>query len=335
MNLKVGKNLENKRIVVTGGAGFFGSEVVSQLSKLGSKVIVLDNFSSGKEHYVSNLPNIYVVKGDVRNKELVSKVVSDADFVIHMAALPFVPDSYYYPQEFFNVNVDGTLNVLLESMKSKSVKRFIHISSSEVYGSAKTIPMNEEHPALPHSTYAVSKLAADRAVFALHKEHSFPIVIIRPFNTYGTRITEPYIIPEIAIQLLDGKNEVILGNVESARDFTFVGDSAAGIISSLISEKAIGETINLGNNKSVKIKEIVFLMAKILNKEVKIKTDETRFRPYDVENLVCDFTKAKQILDWEPHISLEEGLTITLDWISKNKISFKSPFKSWAAAFKS
>ena len=333
--MEIEKNLENERIVITGGAGFFGSEVASQLSILGAKVVVLDNFSSGKEHYVSNLPNVYIVHGDVRNKELVGKVMKDAGLVIHMAALPFVPDSYYYPQEFFSVNVDGTLNVLLESMKSKSVKKFIHISSSEIYGSAKTIPMNEEHPTLPHSTYAVSKLAADRAVFALHKEHSFPVTIIRPFNTYGPRITEPYIIPEIAIQLLDGKSEIILGNVDSARDFTFVGDSARGIILSLLSEEVIGETINLGSNNSVKIKELVNLMAKILDKQITIKSDESRFRPYDVENLVCDNTKAKQILNWEPKISLEDGLTITLEWLSKNKISFKSPFKSWAAAFKS
>lgn len=332
---KMSNSLEDKKIVVTGGAGFMGSEVVSQLSASGAKVLVFDNFSSGKEHYVSNIPNVYVVRGDVRNKELVNHVINGAEFVIHMAALPFIPDSYYYPQEFFNVNVDGTLNVLLESVKSKSVKRFIHISTSEVYGTARTIPINEEHPTLPHSTYAVSKLAGDRAVFALHKEHSFPVVIIRPFNCYGPRVTQPYIIPEIATQLLNGNEEIVLGNVESERDFTFVSDTARGIILSLFAENVIGETVNLGSGKSFKIKELVKVMANALDKDVQIKVDESRFRPYDVENLICDCTKAEKLLNWEPKVSLQEGIGVTLDWISKNNIRFNAPFRGWPAAYKS
>ncbi len=256
-------------------------------------------------------------------------MIRKCEYVINLAALPFIPDSYNFPQQFFDVNTNGTLNVILAAMKNPKIKNFVHISTSEVYGTAKKIPMNEDHPTLPHSTYAVSKLAADRAVFTIHKEHDFPAVIIRPFNSFGPRITQPYIIPEIISQFKKDNNEINLGNVDSARDFTFVTDTANGIIKALFAEKAIGETINLGSGRSYKIKQIVKIIGTIMNKKYKIKSDKQRIRPFDVNRLECDNRKAKKLLNWKISTSFKEGLEETIKWIDNNEIKFATSFKGW------
>jgi len=326
---KIVKECKDKKILVTGGAGFIGSEVVRQITNSGGKIIVYDNFSSGKRKYLKNIPNIKIIKGDIKNKSLLEKLIRKCEYVINLAALPFIPDSYNFPQQFFDVNTNGTLNVILAAMKNPKIKNFVHISTSEVYGTAKKIPMNEDHPTLPHSTYAVSKLAADRAVFTIHKEHDFPAVIIRPFNSFGPRITQPYIIPEIISQFKKGNKEINLGNVNSARDFTFVTDTANGIIKALFADKAIGETINLGSGRSYKIKEIVKIIATIMNKKYKIKSDKERVRPFDVDRLECDNRKAKKLLNWKISTSFKEGLEETIKWIDNNEIGFKTSFKGW------
>ena len=326
--------LRNKRVLVTGGAGFIGSEIVRQLHSLGAKIIVFDNYSSGRSRYINKIPNVSQVRGSVTNPSKVNDVVNKSDYVINLAALPFIPDSFYYPGEFFKVNAEGTINVAMAAIKSKRIKGFVHISTSEVYGSAKTVPMSEEHPTLPQSTYAASKLAGERAIFTLHKEHGLPAVIIRPFNSYGPRITQPYIIPEIISQIFHNKNFVKLGNIESSRDFTFVSDTASGIISSLTKDKAIGETINVGSNTSYKIKYLVMQIAKSLGQNVKIKIDKKRFRPFDVQKLVCDYRKARKLLDWTPKIPIDEGLTKTIEWMKTNSPDFATPFEGWSKLYR-
>jgi len=325
--------LDGRKVLVTGGAGFIGSEVVRQLCEQNADVTALDNFASGKMEYIKGLESVKVVKGDICNEEVVSEALKDQELVVNLAALPFIPDCYYHPQEFFKVNTVGSINMMWGSIKCETVERFVHISSSEVYGTAKYVPMDEEHPTLPHSTYAASKLAADRAIFTMHKEHDFPTVIVRPFNSYGPNITQPYIIPEIVLQLLSPNDSVQLGNVESSRDFTYVTDTARGIVIALTNKNAIGETINLGSGKEIKILDMVFLMAKLSGKRVKVEKDPTRFRSYDVERLSCDYTKAKKILGWEPKVSLEEGLKRTIEWIANNPIKFKGPFKGWYQSY--
>ena len=325
--------LDEKKVLATGGAGFIGSEVVRQLCEQNADVTVLENFSSGKMEYIQGFDSVKVVKGDVCDEDAVSKMLKDQELVIHLAALPFIPDSYYHPEEFFKVNALGSVNMMRGSIQSETVERFVHVSSSEVYGTAKYVPMDEEHPTRPHSTYAASKLAADRAVFTMQKEHNFPSVIVRPFNSYGPNITQPYIIPEIVLQLLTQNESIKLGNVESSRDFTYVTDTARGIIMALTNKNAVGETINLGSSREIKIRDLVFLMAKLLGKQVKVKRDPSRFRPYDVERLLCDYTKAKKILGWEPQVSLEEGLQRTIEWIANNPIRFKGPFKGWYQSY--
>lgn len=324
--------LNQKQILVTGGAGFIGSEVVRQLYETGAKVTVLDNFTSGKPQYLNGL-KIEIVRGDICDKWAVVKALKDQEMVIHLAALPFIPDCYVNPGAFFQVNAIGTMDLMWNSIQSESVEKFVHISSSEVYGSAKYIPMDENHLTLPQSTYAASKLAADRAVFTLHKEHDFPAVIIRPFNSYGPRITQPYIVPEIITQLLRG-DRVCLGNVESSRDFTYVGDTAKGIILALTEEKAIGETINICSGSDIKIGDLACLIARLMGKNIQLEQDESRFRPYDVERLLGDYTKAKKLLRWEPKIPPEEGLRRTIEWIKSNPIEFKEPFKGWPRAMR-
>ena len=320
-------NYKDKRILVTGGAGFIGSEVVSQLIKKNAIVTVLDNFSSGKKQYLPKKKNLKIIKGDITDEKVVSRAVKDQEFVIHLAALPFIPDSFHYPANFFNVNANGTVNLLWKSIQSKTVTRFIHISTSEVYGTAQYAPMDENHPTNPHSTYAVSKLAGDRVAFTLHKENGFPVVIIRPFNSYGPQYTQPYIIPEIMNQLLIRNKELMLGNIDATRDFTYVSDTANAIIRSLDSKKAVGEIINVGSGSEISIRDLAFKISKIAKKKIKIRHDESRERPYDVNRLICNNKKALKLLGWKPKINMDQGLKKLFQWAINNPTTFQAPFK--------
>jgi nucleoside-diphosphate-sugar epimerase len=323
--------LKGKEVLVTGGCGFIGSEITKQLSSIGALVTVFDNLSSGREEYIEGLQNVKLIRGNLTDEALVKSILENKEYVIHLAALPFIPDSYYYPKDFFDVNVNGTIN--LASASGKKIRRFVYVSSSEVYGSARYTPMDENHPLIPQSTYSVSKLAAERVVYTIHKEHDLPAVIIRPFNSFGPNITQPYIIPEIASQLLKGNKEVKLGNINSKRDFTFVSDTARAIILSLVEEGIIGETINVGSERAVTIKGLVRLIAEILSKEVTIAIDPSRMRPSDVETLVCDYSKASRLLGWHPRVNIREGLELTLGWAMKNGVRLKTAFKGWPATY--
>jgi len=311
-------SIKEKRYLVTGGAGFIGNEVVRQLLEKNAIVTVFDNFSSGKK---SNLPKnkkLEIITGDITKENDIKKAVKNQEAVINLAALPFIPDSYDRPADFFNVNTIGSVNMILQSIKSKTVESFVQISTSEVYGTAQKIPMDEKHVTFPHSTYAVSKLAADRAAFTLHKEHNFPTCIIRPFNSFGPRFTQPYIIPEIVKQLFTNKN-LKLGNVKTSRDFTYVSDTSNAIICATKEKKAIGEVINVGYGDDVTMLKLAKTLLKLSNKKSIITYDKKRKRPFDVNELVCDNSKAKKILKWKPKISLEEGLKKTLDWYIDSK----------------
>ena len=320
-------NLQDKRVLVTGGAGFIGSETVNQLLSQGSLVTVFDNFSSGKMHFLPKQnKNLSIIKGDITNELAVAKATKNQEAIIHLAALPFIPDSFYYPVDFFKVNTIGSMNLFWSAVKSKTVDVVVNISTSEVYGSAQYSPMDENHPTSPFSTYAVSKLAADRAAFTLHKENGFPSIVIRPFNTYGPRFTQPYIIPEILSQLLHGNKELNLGNVNSTRDFTFVSDTVRGILKAMQAKKAIGEIINIGSENEIRIGALVTKLSKIMKVKTRIKRDESRLRPYDVNRLVCNNKKAQKLLNWKPTISIDKGLKMTFDWARKNKVIFSAPF---------
>jgi nucleoside-diphosphate-sugar epimerase len=326
------ETLKDARVLVTGGAGFIGSEVCAQLLEHGADVTVLDDFSSGRSAYLDQ-SKITVVRGDICDETLTRLSLADQEIVIHLAALPFIPNCYIAPDSFFRVNALATVSLIWRAIQTESVKRFVVISTSEVYGTARFVPMTEDHPTLPHSTYAASKLAADRGAFTIHKEQGFPIVIIRPFNSYGPRVTQPYIIPEIILQLRKGP-ELTLGNTSSSRDFTYVRDTAGAIILASIKQPAIGQTINVGSGNDITIEQLAKLIGELRGQTVRIKTDERRNRPYDVERLVASNAKAKEILGWTPTVSMREGLNHTINWINQHApedgtVPLKDPFQGW------
>ena len=318
-------SLKNKEILVTGGCGFIGSEIVKQLSQIGASITIIDNLSSGKEKYIQGLSNVKLITGDILDSDVVKSAVKDKEYVINNAALPFIPDSYHLPKKFFDVNVNATISLALAVIKEKKTKRFVHISSSEIYGTAKYIPMDESHHTTPQSTYAVSKLAGERVVFTMHKEHNLPAVIIRPFNSFGPNITQPYIIPEIIRQMMKG-DVVKLGNLNAKRDLTYVTDTARGIILSLVKEGIVGEVINIGSQRSYSIKELVSLISEIMGKEISLEVDPLRFRPYDVDTLICDYERATKLLGWKPEVTVKEGLKNTIEWSKKEEIDIGPPF---------
>ena len=258
-------------------------------------------------------------------RDRVKDVVKNKEYIINTAALPFIPDSFHIPKKFFEVNVNGTINMALATIKEKKAKRFVHISSSEIYGTAKYTPMDENHPTTPQSTYAVSKLAGERVVFTMHKEHNFPAVIIRPFNSFGPNITQPYIIPEIISQI-ERSDVIKLGNLNAKRDLTYVSDTANGIILSLVKEGIVGEVINIGSQRSYSIKDLVYLISDIMGKKVSIEIESSRFRPYDVDTLICNYERANKILGWKPEVTVREGLKNTIEWSKKEGIDIGQPF---------
>ena len=325
MSNNILSNLKNKEILVTGGCGFIGSEIVKQLSLIGANVTIIDNLSSGKEKYIQGLSNVKLITADLLDDDAIESIVKDKEYVINNAALPFIPDSYYIPKKFFDVNVNATISLALAVIKEKKAKRFVHISSSEIYGTARYTPMDENHQTTPQSTYAVSKLAGERVVFTMYKEHNLPAVIIRPFNSFGPNITQPYIIPEIIRQM--EKSDVIkLGNVNAKRDLTYVTDTARGIILSLVKEGVIGEVINIGSQRSYSIKDLVSLISEIMGKKVSIKVDPSRFRPYDVDTLICNYERATKLLGWKPEITVKEGLEKTIEWAKKEQFDIGIPY---------
>ena len=318
------QKLREKKVLVTGGAGFIGSEVVRQLSENGAIVTVLDNFLSGRESYLPCSHLVRIVRGDICDKPLMRNTIKDCEIVINVAALPFIPFSYNNPEEVFRVNVMGTMNTLWEAINAKTVERFVQISSSEVYGSAKYTPMDENHPVAPSSTYAVSKLASARIALLSCKEHDFPATVVRPFNAFGPNITQPYIVPEIIVQLLKSNGKIRLGNVESSRDFTYVTDTARAILLASVKDNVEGEVINVGSGRVITIRDLTHLIGSIMGIKAEILQDETRLRPMDVTRLVCDWNKAKRLLSWRPEVSLEDGLRRVIKWLKDNPEMFRN-----------
>jgi len=317
--------LKNLKILVTGAAGFIGSELVHQLIDGNAKVIAVDNLINGKKENLVDIPEdkFDFIIDDIRNINLMKKLLKEVDIVFHLACLG-VRHSIHSPFENHEVNATATLNLLLLS-KELGVKKFVYVSSSEVYGTARYVPMTEEHPTYPMTVYGSSKLAGECYTRAFYETYKYPTLVIRPFNTYGPRCHHEgdsgEVIPKFLLRSLCNRPMIIFGDGTQTRDFTYVSDTARGIIMSGLSDKTTGQTINLGNGKEISINDLAEEVKKVTEKsDTEIIHDISR--PGDVLRLYANMEKAKSLTGYEPEISLKEGLIKLKEWYLQ---SGKSP----------
>lgn len=322
-------DFHSKSVLVTGAGGFVGSHLTEELVRIGARVKAFVHYNSRNEWGMLELlprdilKELEIVTGDIQDPFFVRKIVRGYDVVFHLAALIAIPYSYVAPQSYVRVNVEGTLN-LLQACLEAEVERVIHTSTSEVYGSAKYVPISENHPLNPQSPYASTKVAADKLAESYYLSFDLPLAIIRPFNTFGPRQSARAVIPAIIIQALAG-DIVRLGSLEPVRDLTYVKDTIQGFLSLAKSQECVGEVINIGTGQGVTVNELVLLISKILGKELHVVTEQERKRPEksEVMKLICDCSKAKKILDWRPKHSLEDGLREVIAWIRENLSRYK------------
>lgn len=309
------------KCLVTGADGFIGSHLVELLVKEGYKVRALALYNSfnnwGWLESVSCLNNIEVITGDVRDPFFCNEITKDIEIVFHLAALIAIPYSYVAPQSYVDTNVDGTVNLCKGAMEN-GVKRFLHTSTSETYGTAKYVPIDEAHPMQPQSPYSASKIAADAMAMSFYNSFEFPLTIARPFNTYGPRQSARAVIPTIITQIASGMKKIKLGDVSPTRDFNYVEDTCEGFLALATSEKTIGKSVNIGSNFEISVGDTLDLIKKIMNSDVEFITDETRIRPgkSEVQRLWCDNSLIKELTGFEPKRSIEEGLKRTIAWFT-------------------
>jgi UDP-glucose 4-epimerase len=309
--------------VVTGGAGFIGSELVRQLAAGGAPVVVIDNLVNGKRENLADVEGyVTLLECDIRKVAEYSSVLAEADTVYHLACLG-VRHSVHSPAENHDVNATGTLR-LLEASRDAGVPKFVYVSTSEVYGTAQWVPMTEHHPTFPSTVYGGSKLAGEAYTRAFHKTYGYPTVVIRPFNTYGPRSHHEgdsgEVIPKFLLRCLAGKPMMVFGDGTQTRDFTYVSDSARGIVLAGTSPAAVGRTINLGSGFELTINDLARTVAKVLDRpDAAIVHDEPR--PGDVLRLYADMSQARALLGYEVRVSLVEGLRQLLAWYSAQQVS--------------
>lgn len=323
-------NLKNKKILVTGADGFIGSHLVEELVRTGHNVkafVLYNSFNSWgwlDESPKEIRDNIEVFSGDIRDPYGVKKAIQGCDVVFHLAALIAIPYSYHSPDTYIDTNIKGTLNIL-QAAWELGITKVVHTSTSEVYGTAKFVPIHEEHPLQAQSPYSASKIGADQLALSFYRSFGTPVAIVRPFNTYGPRQSAKAVIPTIITQIASGRHSVKLGSIYPTRDFNFIKDIVRGFIAVANSENSIGEVINIGSNYEISIGDTVRLISEIMNCEVDIEMEQIRLRPEnsEVERLWADNSKAKKLLGWEPHYGgyqgLKQGLQETIQWFSDVK----------------
>jgi NAD dependent epimerase/dehydratase len=317
-------NWTGKKVLVTGAGGFIGSHLVERLISEGATVRAFVRYNSRNDYGMLKLissdvfSQIELIQGDLRDNEAVRNAVKDVDTVFHLGALIAIPYSYVNPREVIDVNIMGTLNVLMAA-RDFGTRRVVHTSTSEVYGTAQYVPIDEKHPLQGQSPYSASKIGADRIAESFYRSFEVPVVTLRPFNTYGPRQSARAVIPTIITQALT-RDEVKLGSLDPSRDFTFVHDTANGFIKVAEAENVLGEEINLGNDDTIRIGDLVNKIFEIIGKTPKVTLDTQRIRPNksEVMKLWASNQKAKELIGWEPHISLDEGLRLTIEWISSH-----------------
>ena len=312
-----------KKILVTGAGGFIGSQLVEKLHQQGHKVSVLVRYNSNNSwgwlESSECKDNIEVISGDIRDADIVRHAMRDVDMVFHLAALIGIPYSYVSPEAYVETNVQGSLNVF-QAARDLGVKKVIHTSTSEIYGTAEFVPIHEKHPVNPQSPYAASKSAADFLALSFFRSFDLPVTIVRPFNTYGPRQSARAIIPTIITQILSGNKKIELGSLTPSRDLTYVEDTVEGFIAAGESRASTGEIINLGNNHEISVGDLALLIAKIMDVKITIKQDIKRKRPLksEVDRLMADNSKARKLLKWTPSYNLEKGLAKTIEWFKQD-----------------
>ena len=315
-------NWNGKKVLVTGAGGFIASHLVERLVSEGAQVRVFVRYNSRNDVGMLKLipadvfSQLEVKYGDLRDVEAVRNAVKSMDTVFHLGALIAIPYSYVNPREVFDVNVMGTMNVMMAA-RDFDVRRVVHTSTSEVYGTAQYVPIDEAHPLQGQSPYSASKIGADKIAESFYRSFEVPVVTLRPFNTYGPRQSARAVIPTIITQALTS-DEVKLGSLEPSRDFTFVVDTANGFLRVAEADNVAGEEINLGNDNTIRIGNLVEKICGIIGKNPKVVLDAQRIRPSksEVMKLWASNEKAKRMIGWEPRISLDEGLRATIEWIS-------------------
>lgn len=308
-----------KKVLVTGADGFIGSHLVETLVSAGHDVRALCLYNSMNSWgWLDNSDvtgKIEVITGDVRDSRFCRKITKDIDAVFHLAALIAIPYSYHAPESYVDTNVNGTLNMVSAAMDN-GVRKFLHTSTSEVYGTALTAPITEDHPLQPQSPYSASKIGADAMAMSFWHAFQFPVSIVRPFNTYGPRQSARAVIPSIISQLAAGKTEIQLGDTRPTRDFNYVTDTCQGFIDVASSEEVAGQVLNLSSGREISILDLFHLINKLMGTNARLSTDESRLRPKgsEVFRLLGDHNKASQLAGYKPNIGLEEGLDRTIQW---------------------
>ena len=328
-------NLENKKVLITGSDGFIGSHLVERFLKEKCVVrafVFYNSFNSWG--WLDTLPTevldqVEIFAGDIRDPFTVRKAVKDVNIICHLAALIGIPYSYIAPDSYIDTNVKGTLNVV-QAAKSSNLEKVIITSTSETYGSAIYVPIDEKHPYQPQSPYSASKISADHIAMSYYHSFNLPISIIRPFNTYGPRQSTRAIIPTIITQILKGKEVIELGSLFPTRDLTYVLDLCDAYVKMCKKDNIEGEIINIGSSNEISIKDLANLIKELMDSDIDIISTDKRKRPEksEVSRLFADSSKARELIDWKPKKSLREGLELTIEWFSKeeNLTRYKSMY---------
>jgi dTDP-glucose 4,6-dehydratase len=322
-------NWKDKKVLVTGAGGFIGSHLTEQLLSHGAEVTAFVRYNSRNDlGQLENLPDnkisqLNVIAGDLRDPDAVRKAAKDIDIIFHLGSLIAIPYSYIHPIEVIDTNILGTTNILMAA-KDNNVEKIIHTSTSEVYGTARYVPIDEKHPLQGQSPYSASKIGADMVATSFYKSYELPIAIIRPFNTYGPRQSARAVVPTIITQALT-KKVVQTGSLHPTRDLTFISDMIEGFTRVAEEKKSIGEVINIGTGFEISIGDLAEKILKLSESKANIEIDKKRIRPKDseVERLWADSTKARKLLGWQPRIKLDDGLKRTIKWVSDHITEYK------------
>ena len=315
-------DMKNKTVLVTGADGFIGSHLTEELLANGCKIKALSHYNSfnfwGWLEDIPSNPNLEIVTGDIRDPHFIKSISKDADIIFNLAALIAIPYSYVAPDSYVDTNIKGTLNICQAALENGGI-RVIHTSTSEVYGTAQYVPIDEKHPKQPQSPYSATKIGADAMAMSFFNAFNLPVTIARPFNTYGPRQSARAVIPTMITQIASGMKRIKLGDIRPTRDFNYVKDTCQGFIALAECDQSIGKEINISSNSEISMENVFNLIREIMNSEVEFVTDKDRIRPENSEvfRLWGDNSLLKSLTGFTPHYDIKKGLEISCEWFSK------------------